>query len=150
MRNCCGVLAMVLLLSGAARADEADAVKLVEKLGGTIKRDDKQPDKPVIEVSLVFTKETTDADLKTLKELKQLKTLLITGPQVTDAGLKELKELKQLTQLDLLLDKMTDAGLKELKELKQLTRLDLSDTQMTDAGVKDFQDALPKCKVSRE
>ena len=65
------MLAAVVILSATARADEADAVKLVEKLGGKVTRDDKQPGKPVVEVNLSL-KKVTDADLKQLKELKQL------------------------------------------------------------------------------
>ena len=103
MRGPLGALAAVVILSGAARADEADAVKVVEKLGGKVTRDDKQPGKPVVEVNLSLTK-VTDADLKQLKELKQLASLNLFGcREVTDAGVKELKELKQLTSLTLVL-----------------------------------------------
>jgi len=103
MRCSLGALAVVVILFGAARADEADAVKVVEKLGGKITRDDKQPGKPVVEVNL-SVKKVTDADLKQLKEVKQLASLNLFGcKEVTDAGVKELKELKQLTSLTLVL-----------------------------------------------
>jgi hypothetical protein len=41
----CGLSALLaaVILSGAARADEETAIKLVEKLGGKITRDDTQP-----------------------------------------------------------------------------------------------------------
>src|ERR687885_253762 len=102
-----GAVMLLACLSGAARADEASAVKAVEKLGGKVTRDDKLPGKPVIAVNLA-------------------------GTAVTDAGLKELKHLKQLTSLDLAVTRVTDAGLKELADLKQLTSLDLHVTGMTD------------------
>jgi internalin A len=86
MRWSLGAMLAVLTVSGAARADEAAAVKLIEKLGGTITRDDKQPGKPVIEVDLAFTP-ATDANMKELKDLKQLKTLYLSDTQVTDLGL---------------------------------------------------------------
>src|ERR1700704_2784555 len=70
------VVLLLACLSGAAWADEASAVKAVEKLGGKVTRDDKLPGKPVIAVNLA-------------------------GTQVTDASLKELKDLKQLTSLNL-------------------------------------------------
>jgi len=113
------VIALLILSSGAARADEAHAVKAVEKLGGNVTRDDKLPGKPVIGVNLNHSK-LTDASLKELKELKQLTTLDLSGTPVTDAGLKELKELKQLTYLVPYETPVTDKGLKELKDLKQL------------------------------
>src|SRR5436190_11057360 len=117
-----GAVMLLACLSGAARADEASAVKAVEKLGGKVTRDDKLPGKPVIGVSF-FGTQVTDAGLKELKDLTQLKELSLYGPQVTDAGLKELKDLKQLTTLDLSGTQVTDVGLKELKDLKQLTTL---------------------------
>ena len=82
---------LLVVLTGAARADEASAVAALEKLGAKIKRDETKPGKPVIQVSLGNT-------------------------AVTDAGLKELKELKQLTYLDINDTKVTLAALKELKE----------------------------------
>ncbi len=125
---------------GTAEADEADAVKLVEKLGGKIMRDDKQPAKPVVGVDLSL-KKVTDADLKELKELKQLASLNLFGCRaVTDAGVKELKELKQLDSLILMRTQVTEAGVKELKDLKQLTKLILGGTQGTDAGLKELKD----------
>jgi internalin A len=140
MRGSLGALMVVVILSSTARADEADAVKLVEKLGGKITRDDKQPGKPVVEVNLSL-KKVTDADLKELKELKQLASLNLFGcREVTDAGVKELKELKQLTSLILMRTQVTEAGVKELKDLKQLTKLILGGTQGTDAGLKELKD----------
>src|SRR5881409_2312039 len=114
-----GAVMLLACLSGAARADEASAVKAVENLGGKVTRDDKLPGKPVIGVNLGGTK-VTDAGLKELKHLKQLTSLYLNNTQVTDAGLKELKDLKQLTYLDVAFTQVTDAGLKELKDLKQL------------------------------
>ena len=68
---------------------------------------------------------------------------------MTDAGLKDLKELGQLKDLDLSKTQVTDAGLKGLKGLKQLRSLDLSNTRVTDAGVKGLEEALPDCEISR-
>src|SRR5207237_1146037 len=119
-----GAVMLLACLSGAARADEASAVKAVENLGGKVYRDDKLPGKPVIGVHL--------------HEI-----------WVTDAGLKELKDLKQLTTLGLSHTQVTDAGLKELADLKQLTSLSLGSTKVTADGVADLQKALPGCKITR-
>src|SRR5437762_8904983 len=85
-----GVGLLLACLSGAARADEASAVKAVENLGGKVTRDDKLPGKPVIGVHL-HEIGVTDAALKELADLKQLTWLSLTVTRVTDAGLKELK-----------------------------------------------------------
>jgi internalin A len=124
----------------SSKADEADVAKLVEKLGGTITRDDTQPGNPVIAVNLARNKGATDANLKGLKEFKQLATLDLKFTPVTDAGLKELKELKQLANLYLGGTQVTDEGLKELKELKQLTTLGLGDTAVTGVGLKELKE----------
>src|SRR5260370_1393755 len=119
-----GSVLSVMVLCGAVQADEADAIKLVEQLGGTITRDDKQAGKPVVGVAFNFDSSphlVGDADLKRLTELKQLTLLKINGARVTDAGLKELKGLKNLKELYLVQTAVTDAGVKELKGLKQLT-----------------------------
>src|SRR5262245_57867784 len=90
----------LLVLAGTVRADEAAAVKAIEKMGGKVTRDDKRPGKPVLGVDL-SQKQITDAGLKLLKEFKTLQMLNIRSTAVTDAGLKELKELKNLETLDL-------------------------------------------------
>ena len=89
-----GAVMLLACLSGAARADEASAVKAVENLGGKVTRDDKLPGKPVIGVNL--------GGLRMGK--------------VTDAGLKELKDLKQLTSLNLYATKVTDDGVADFQK----------------------------------
>ncbi len=135
-----GALLGLLVLAVTGRADEAAAVKAIEKLGGRVRVDDRQPGAPVVVgVDFHFT-EVTDAGLKELKKLKSLQSLDLTDTKITDAGLKELKELKSLQSLDLTDTKITDAGLKELKELKSLQELDLSGTKVTDAGLKELKE----------
>src|SRR5262249_50838543 len=152
----------LLLLTGAGQADEAAAVKAIEKLGGRVVRDDKLPGKPVVAVLLDSTK-VTDAELKTLKEFKSLqylnlgnttttdvglkelkqletwRTLYLWRPEIRDAGLKELKKLKGLQRLVIWGTKITDAGLRQLKELKSLQQLNLTATKVTSAGLKELK-----------
>jgi hypothetical protein len=52
MRWFSSVVLALAALYGAARADEAEAAKRVEKLGGTVTRDDRQPGGPVVKVTL--------------------------------------------------------------------------------------------------
>jgi internalin A len=125
--------AACLLLAAAAPlfADDAEdkAVQAVEKLGGKVVRDDKDPTKPVVEVDLFLRDKPSE---------------------MTDAGLKELAALKGLQKLKLGPAMVTDAGLKELAGLKALKSLDLSDCKgVTDVGVKDLQQALPDLIIKR-
>ncbi len=97
------VAAGVLLLAAApVRADDAEdqAEKAVQKLGGMVVRDDKDPAKPVIKVDLSF-KKVTDVDLKALADLKGLRSLDLGFTGLTDAGLKELAGLQGLQTLKL-------------------------------------------------
>src|SRR5262249_25415704 len=130
MRQRMWSVAVLLTVAVGVRADEAAAVKAIEKLGGKVPRDDNKPDRPGVAVDSRGNRNVTDADLKDLKELKQLTTLYLVGSQMTDAGLKELRELKHLTSLDLSFTQVTGAGLKELAELKHLTYLGLGRTQV--------------------
>jgi hypothetical protein len=133
------LLALTPLTPVCIRADEAEnkAVKVIEKMGGTITRDKKAKDKPIVGVDLDNTI-MTDAGLKHLVGLKQLRELYLRTTQVTDAGLKHLAGLKYLQTLALDETKVTDAGLKHLAALKQLRVLNLSDTELTDAGLKEL------------
>ncbi len=91
----------------------------------------------------------TGAGLEHLKGLTQLKQLDIDGTEVTDAGLQQLQGLTQLEVLSLSFTKITDGGLQYLHGLTKLSDLYLGDTQVTDAGVATLQKALPNCHISR-
>jgi hypothetical protein len=113
------LLALVPWMTGCVRADKAEdkAVEAIQNLGGRITRDEKAKGKPIVGVDFARTK-VTDADLKHLAALKQLRDLDLGLTQVTNAGLKHLAALKQLRDLDLGLTQVTDAGLKHLAGLK--------------------------------
>jgi hypothetical protein len=117
-------LALTPLTAVSVQDDQAEdkAVKAIQRLGGRITRDEKAKGKPIVRVEL-------------------------DGPKVTDAGLKHLARLKQLRTLYLGGTKVTDAGLKELAGLKQLQKLGLSGTKVTDKGIADLKKALPKLVI---
>ncbi len=99
--------------------------------------------------SVYFTRVgITDADLKLLKGLENLKKLSLSHSRITDAGLKRLQSLASLVQLHLADTKITDAGLEHLTSLKNLGFLDLSDTQVTNAGL-EYLKSMKKLKTIR-
>jgi hypothetical protein len=130
---------VVALLAAGGPATEVSAVAAVEKLRGRVERDDKQPGKPVVLVDLYYTK-ATDADLKGITSLEQVRSLDLGSTKVTDEGLKEFAALKQLRSLDLSHTKVRDAGLRHLAPLKQLQVLRLWSTKVTDKGLMSFDD----------
>ena len=106
----------------ATKAAAEQAIAEIQKLGGTVNRDEDSPGGPVSEV--YFSNLATDAGLVHLRALPQLRTLY----------------LFQCTQI-------TDAGLVHLKGLTQLHGLSLDHTKVTEEGVKNCQQALPNCKI---
>jgi internalin A len=149
----------------AAKAIEDEAVRALENRGYKVVRDENDPAKPVIEVSLsnggsdadenlrkvatlkglqtldLSVSGVTNAGLKELAPLQRLKTLKIGdgGHRVSDAGMKDVAALKGLENLDLHhnLD-LTDASVKELVGLSKLQSLDISGTRVSDAGLKNI------------
>ncbi len=91
----------------------------------------------------------TDAGLKELAGLKQLKQLAITDTKVTDAGLKELAGFTHMQKLDLRVTQVTDAGMKELVGLAQVQELDLFGTRVTDEAVSELKKALPGVVIKK-
>jgi internalin A len=134
---------MVLGLGFALRADDSEdaAIKWVEGVGGKLKRDDKAPGKPVIEVDLNFNKKVTNDGLKNLAGLKSAKSLsLFFNEQITDTGMKHVKELPALEALTLSNTLVADAGIAELKGLKNLKALHLAGCiKMTDKATETIK-----------
>src|SRR5262245_11763395 len=131
-------------------ADEAQALKDAEKLGGfdaTV--DESRAGKPVVGLRVRWTPRhaaaagldhrafgaAADAAMIKVAGLKELRELSLDLP-VTDAGLKRLVGLSTLHTLAVPRSRVTDAGLAHLAALDSLESLDLTATAVTDAGLK--------------
>src|SRR5271157_3041520 len=88
-------LAPVLCWAAEPNPDQAKAIAEIEKLGGKVAVDDKNPDKPVIDVDLMDT-QVTDAGLSHLDRFPHLQSLNLYNTKVTDAGLEHVKGLAEL------------------------------------------------------
>ena len=144
----------------AAEAAEANVVRMIEKLGGKVTRDESGEGKPVREVSLGG--KFTEADFKDLAACRQLKSLYVAASMGTDDALKALAACSQLEELhffahtemvedrdqfgqttyrlrEYLDSKVTDAGLKELAACRQLRSLALGGCRgLTAAGLREL------------
>jgi hypothetical protein len=80
-------------------------------------------------------RETTDAGLMSIKQLRHLQGIFINSTKITDAGLQNLEGLTQLRVLYLGHTHITDSGLKHLSGLTQLQSLNLEDTRITGVGL---------------
>jgi outer membrane protein assembly factor BamB len=67
----------------------------------------------------------TDAGLRSLRNLRELQVLHLSGNKFTDAGMQHLTGLAKLRELNLNLLAITDAGLVPLQKLPELRQLDL-------------------------
>src|SRR5262245_34553348 len=120
---------MLLTVPGALWAGDpaAKAIAFVEKLGGTVTRDKSLLEDDVDGVDLRHVT-VTDAALKELAVITNLKELDRFDTKVTDAGLKHLAALKQLQILDIGGTKVTNEWLKQLVTFKHLQHLGINST----------------------
>ena len=114
------------------RTAETAAVDWVKKRGRVTRANGS-----VVGVSLISDK-VTDAELKELAPLKDLRKLNLSGNMFTGAGLKHLAPLEKLQELDLSRTRVGDEGLKELAPFRELRSLNLWNAGVTDAGLKDL------------
>ena len=82
------------------------------------------------------TKDLTDQDLETLKPLRELVLLQLTGGQITDRGLAHLRDLTDLQDVRIEDQSITGAGLVNLQNLPELTTLSLAENPISDSGAR--------------
>lgn len=87
----------------------------------------------------------TDAGFQHLANLKNLKSMVLTGSNVSDKSIELLRDLPKLNRLDLENTKITDATLLLAEKLPQLKSLSVHGTKVTDAGLRRFDKARPDC-----
>ena len=76
------------------------------------------------------------------KDDKEHTATVAADAKITDAGLKNLVGLSNLKTLSLSNTKVTDKGLEHVKELTGLKTLHLKGTKVTEDGIKDLKMAL--------
>jgi hypothetical protein len=104
-------------------------------------------DAPEVEEVTLDLTDVTDDGMKSLAELKKLKSLTVCGgrPSVGDAGISYLKTAPNLEHLELINTQVTDAGLSALKDMPSLRSLVLfhekwREPTFTDAGLVHLKD----------
>ncbi|UUO07506.1 hypothetical protein M4951_04165 [Blastopirellula sp. J2-11] len=123
---------------------EAEAMKKIAELGGTINRVAQSSDAKVVTYHL-SDKPVHDEALAPLRKIGNVVEVNLMGTEVTDAGLEHLAGLKQLERLNLAKTKVTDAGLRYLAACEKLSYLNLYGTEVTDAGL-DHLYSLPSLR----
>ncbi len=117
----------------AADPAQQQAIARIYELGGSVVRDEKQPDRPVIYATLTGTK-FTDADLAALTALPELTNLTLMGTNIKGEGLDHLGKLTKLTVLSLLRTEATDTLIEHVAKLTSVNSLSLNGCTLTFAG----------------
>ena len=91
----------------------------------------------------------TDAGLKTLAGLKNLRRLHLEKTAVGDDGIASIKDLAELQYVNLYGTKVTDKGLASLSGLKKLKNIYLWQTAVTDAGAAGLAKAISGIYINR-
>ncbi len=107
---------------------QSKAAAAVERLGGKVKYDTRDPRKREVSVDFSHAR-LTDSDLGPLKD--------------------PLKAVPRLVLLDLSGTEVGDSGLAHLHDLTALNRLNVAQTRVMDVGVAGLLRALPQVHVSR-
>ena len=130
-------LALTLPMAGCGAKptpEQAEAIAMIERLGGRLKFADDRPGRPVVEIALGGTP-VADADLRRLACFPELETLSLFDSAIGDQGLARLALFVKLQTLYLGRTRVTDDGLTVLADMSKLKTLGLSDTQITDVGL---------------
>jgi len=80
-----------------------------------------------------------DAELKTIAQFENLRTLNLNFTDITGSTLKDLAGLKFLKMISLAGAPLNATAIKQISALKNLTKITLWDTGLTDAQLQDLQ-----------
>jgi hypothetical protein len=140
-----GTLVFSLASSASGADDEQAVVDAIRKAGGSVRVDDKAPDKPVTNVNFdgdkkKLTDEVVAKIVPQLAALKKLRGLNVSNRKTSDTTLQLIgKTLPDLQELSLDDSVITDDGLKALEGMKKLESLQINGaTAVTDEGVKSI------------
>src|SRR5690349_2429287 len=95
-KPCVRAALLGMLLANSAQADDAVAITALRRLNVSFVQKPTPSGPAVITLDLSTIRRLTDADLKQLASLSQLRELNLDSTQVTDEGLKTFGNFKEL------------------------------------------------------
>lgn len=90
----------------------------------------------------------TDAGIKTLREMTLIEELVLDSSEITDDAIAVIAELSGLRYLSLNDTRITDIGLAKLARLRDLTSLSITQTDTSDAAIDRLHDAIPGVQIT--
>ena len=131
-----GCLAIGSVRAGAMGSDpERDpVVRLVERLGGQLRRDEGAPGRPIVEIRLSTTS-VTDDQLGELRGVASLRSLDLSQTRISDVGLARLRGHQGLRSLLLFDTKVTDKGLEHISTMNALETLGVGACDVSGPGL---------------
>lgn len=107
-------------------------------LGGTAITDDGLAHLAGLSIGQIFLGDTeiTNTGVGHLKQVRNLRTLMVPGTKVSDDGVREIARIDSLTYLDLSTTPITDTSLEHLQQLPSLQWLNVIGTSISDEGLK--------------
>ena len=141
-------LGAFLLAASAARADQAEHIKAIEKHGGKVRIINIRGGVVFIDLNKCKTADDAVGDLGSLKSA--LESLDLTGSNFSDRGMKQLKDCEVLRGLSLNESKATDAGIQELNDMKHIRWLILKNTGVTAKGAQQLRRSLQETYIIME
>jgi len=125
-------------------SDDGRELALIETEPSTVGED-----RFTVSAEQVIIAKVTNSSLRDLKN-RHFISLWLDVTHVTDAGLKHIQGMTDVRVLSLNFTEVTDVGLKNLGNLRQLRRLCLNGSKVTNEGVEKLHQVLPKCKIEWE
>ena len=147
------VVVAVIAGSAVGKEPKPDLEDVVKTWGGTLHESKSGDGRAEVFVHLVerspFCTRITDQALRDIARFEQVGALVLESQSVTDAGLKELRSLPQLRQIVIIgCPLVKGSSLKNLSECKQLYGLTIWRTPITNDGLKNLKDFKALCYLN--
>ena len=147
----------ILDIAGLTKLEELNlSLKIVKRVGKSFVREQIRDEDLACLANLKFLKRLSgiggisDAGLKYLAGLTNMKRLHIGGPHLTDEGLSYLANMKKLDSLTISDGDFTDKGLRHLEGLKSLRYLNITSANaFSNAALQHLRKNLPNLYTFR-
>jgi hypothetical protein len=106
-----------------------------------------QPDGPQMWLIAMQGPQVTDACVRRLENLRNVRAVQLKSTAISDGALASLAKIADLQFLELLYNPITDDALSHLAALKNVSRIKLYSTRTSGKAVQQLQDRLPGVEI---